>query len=75
MLVMREQYCGKEPHLLSVYFDGNVANGCLFATYLSRDGIAKRLSYDHKGSDVQEAKRIVDAGGFVLNNRVNGMQP
>ncbi|CAG8647291.1 5747_t:CDS:2 [Paraglomus brasilianum] len=40
---------------------------------LCRDGIAKRLSYDHKGSDVQEAKRIVDAGGFVLNNRVNGV--
>jgi len=45
----------------------------LFVIYPSRDGIAKRLSYDHKGSDVQEAKRIVDAGGFVLNNRVNGM--
>ncbi|CAG8742903.1 1180_t:CDS:2, partial [Racocetra fulgida] len=34
---------------------------------------AVRLSYDHKGSDPQEAKRIVEAGGFVMNNRVNGV--
>ncbi|CAG8770301.1 3_t:CDS:2, partial [Acaulospora morrowiae] len=40
---------------------------------LSRNGKAVRLSYDHKGSDPQEAKRIVDAGGFVMNNRVNGV--
>lgn len=40
---------------------------------LSRGGKAVRLTYDHKGSDVQEAKRITDAGGFVMNNRVNGV--
>lgn len=40
---------------------------------LCRGGKAVRLTYDHKGSDKQEAKRIVDAGGFVLNNRVNGV--
>lgn len=40
---------------------------------ISRNGLAIRLSYDHKGSDAQEAKRIVDAGGFVMNNRVNGI--
>ncbi|CAG8651659.1 7529_t:CDS:2, partial [Ambispora leptoticha] len=40
---------------------------------LCRDGNAIRLSYDHKGSDAQEAKRIMDAGGFVMNNRVNGV--
>lgn len=40
---------------------------------LNRDGRAVRLSYDHKGSDPQEAKRIVEAGGFVMNNRVNGV--
>ena len=39
---------------------------------LSRGGRAVRLTYDHKGSDAKEAKRISDAGGFVLNNRVNG---
>lgn len=40
---------------------------------LSRNGKAVRLTYDHKGSDQQEAKRITDAGGFVMNNRVNGV--
>lgn len=41
----------------------------------SRGGKAVRLTYDHKGSDAQEAKRITDAGGFVMNNRVNGQSP
>lgn len=40
--------------------------------WYSRGGKAVRLTYDHKGSDLQEAKRITDAGGFVMNNRVNG---
>ncbi|KZO90732.1 protein serine/threonine phosphatase 2C [Calocera viscosa TUFC12733] len=40
---------------------------------LCRDGKAIRLTYDHKGSDHMEAKRITDAGGFVMNNRVNGV--
>lgn len=31
------------------------------------------MTYDHKGSDPREAKRITDAGGFVMNNRVNGV--
>ncbi|KAI9020502.1 phosphatase 2C-like domain-containing protein [Hyaloraphidium curvatum] len=40
---------------------------------LCRDGRAVRLSYDHKGSDPAEQQRIADAGGFVVNNRVNGI--
>ncbi|KAK0534229.1 mgpp2cl-1, protein phosphatase 2C-like protein 1 [Tilletia horrida] len=40
---------------------------------LCRAGKAVRLTYDHKGSDPQETKRIQDAGGFVMNNRVNGV--
>ncbi|RUP06343.1 phosphatase 2C-like domain-containing protein [Jimgerdemannia flammicorona] len=40
---------------------------------LCRNGQAVRLTYDHKGSDAQEAKRIMDLGGFVMNNRVNGV--
>jgi protein phosphatase PTC1 len=37
-----------------------------------RDG-AMRLTYDHKGTDKQEAKRIMDSGGFVMSGRVNGV--
>jgi protein phosphatase PTC1 len=40
---------------------------------LCRGGKAVRLTYDHKGSDKQEAKRIMDAGGFVMGGRVNGV--
>jgi protein phosphatase PTC1 len=40
---------------------------------LCRGGKAIRLTYDHKGSDKQEAKRIMDAGGFVMSGRVNGV--
>lgn len=40
---------------------------------LSRSGKAVRLTYDHKGSDKKEVRRIQEAGGFVLNNRVNGV--
>lgn len=31
------------------------------------------MSYDHKGSDPFEAHRIAECGGFVYNNRVNGV--
>lgn len=47
--------------------------GCL--PLVRRAGRAIRLTYDHKGSDAQEAKRIMDAGGFVMNSRVNGSSP
>lgn len=40
---------------------------------LCRNGKALRLSYDHKGSDENEGKRITAAGGLILNNRVNGV--
>lgn len=40
---------------------------------LCRNGKALRLSYDHKGSDENEGKRISNAGGCILNNRVNGV--
>lgn len=40
---------------------------------LSRGGKAIRLSYDHKGSDVNEIKRIYRKGGVVLGGRVNGV--
>lgn len=40
---------------------------------LCRNGKALRLSYDHKGGDDNEGKRIANAGGMILNNRVNGV--
>lgn len=40
---------------------------------LCRGGKALRLSYDHKGSDENEGRRVANAGGLILNNRVNGM--
>ncbi|KAJ1969999.1 phosphatase 2C [Dimargaris xerosporica] len=40
---------------------------------LARDGRAVRLTYDHKGDDPNEVRRVMEAGGFVLNNRVNGV--
>ncbi|KAI7872881.1 phosphatase 2C-like domain-containing protein [Spinellus fusiger] len=49
---------------------GNVGDA---RAVLCRRGKAVRLSYDHKGSDRQEAKRIMDLGGFMMNNRVNGV--
>jgi protein phosphatase PTC1 len=40
---------------------------------LCRNGRALRLSYDHKGSDESEGRRIANAGGLILSNRVNGV--
>lgn len=40
---------------------------------LCRNGKALRLSYDHKGGDENEGRRIANAGGLILNNRVNGV--
>jgi protein phosphatase PTC1 len=57
-----------------LWWVSSVASGqaLAMADSSSRGGKAVRLTYDHKGSDSQEAKRITDAGGFVMNNRVNG---
>jgi len=59
-----------ERGLRRVLYTANVGDA---RAVLCRGGKAVRLTYDHKGSDSQEAKRILDAGGFVMNNRVNGV--
>jgi protein phosphatase PTC1 len=50
-----------------------VANAGDARGVLCRNGRALRLTYDHKGTDKQEAKRIMDSGGFVMSGRVNGV--
>ena len=42
-------------------------------TVLAKNGIAVDLSVDHKPDDVNEMRRIQNAGGFVEDGRVNGM--
>ena len=53
-----------------VLYTANVGDARII---LCRSGKALRLSYDHKGSDEHEGKRIANAGGLILNNRVNGV--
>ncbi|AEO68769.1 uncharacterized protein THITE_2118386 [Thermothielavioides terrestris NRRL 8126] len=53
-----------------VLYTANVGDARII---LCRQGKALRLSYDHKGSDENEAKRIANAGGLMLRDRVNGV--
>jgi protein phosphatase PTC1 len=39
---------------------------------LCRGGRALRLTYDHRGDDRLEARRIQDLGGFTMSGRVHG---
>ncbi|OQR88063.1 hypothetical protein ACHHYP_07628 [Achlya hypogyna] len=49
-----------------------VANVGDSRTVLSRNGIAVRLSNDHKPSRPDEAQRIRDTGGFIIHGRIMG---
>ncbi|KAF8449727.1 phosphatase 2C-like domain-containing protein [Kalaharituber pfeilii] len=53
-----------------VLYTANVGDARII---LCRNGKALRLSYDHKGSDENESRRVSNAGGLILNNRVNGV--
>lgn len=61
---------GPLPTRHRILYTANVGDA---RAVLCRNGKALRLSYDHKGSDETEGKRITHAGGLVLSNRVNGV--
>lgn len=60
---------GEDDQKKRVLYTANVGDA---RSVLCRGGRAIRLTYDHKGTDQFETKRITDKGGFLLNNRVNG---
>lgn len=64
------QVANSSKKVRRVLYTANVGDA---RAVLCRRGHAIRLTYDHKASDAQEAKRITDAGGFVMNNRVNAV--
>lgn len=37
---------------------------------MSKNGLAERMSYDHRGTDKMEIERVTQAGGFVIDGRV-----
>lgn len=39
---------------------------------LSKNGVAERLSTDHKATDPSEYDRIKNGGGIIMDNRVGG---
>jgi len=39
---------------------------------LNEDNIAKRMTVDHKATNEAEIKRIKNAGGLIIRNRVSG---
>ncbi|WFD47250.1 protein-serine/threonine phosphatase [Malassezia furfur] len=72
--------CTAVTSLLRIESEGDKERRVLYTanvgdarSVLARNGKAVRLTYDHKGSDELEARRITEKGGFLLNNRVNGV--
>jgi protein phosphatase 1G len=49
-----------------------IANAGDSRSVLCRKGTNKDLSVDHKPDNEKEYKRIQNAGGFVVEGRVNG---
>ncbi|KAL6069744.1 mgpp2cl-1, protein phosphatase 2C-like protein 1 [Balamuthia mandrillaris] len=50
-----------------------VANAGDARAVLCRAGTGTVLTYEHKASDESEASRVLAAGGFITQNRVNGI--
>lgn len=47
--------------------------GDVRAVMIYPDGKVERISHDHRAADPQEAKNIVSRGGFVRDDRLNGI--
>ena len=60
----------QDQERVRMLYTGNVGDSRLV---LNRGGKPLRLSYEHKGSDTGEVRRIEQAGGLVLGGRVNGV--
>ena len=39
---------------------------------MSKNGIAERMSYDHRGTDPAEIERVKSCGGVVVDGRAGG---
>merc|ERR1719326_121924 len=61
----------EEPHARVIY----TAHLGDSRAVMARGGSATRLTSmtDHKATDPLEAKRVIEAGGHIFNDRVNGM--
>ena len=40
---------------------------------LSKNGLAERMTYDHRGTDQSEIERVKSVGGIVVDGRVGGV--
>ncbi|EEB08055.1 protein phosphatase 2C Ptc1 [Schizosaccharomyces japonicus yFS275] len=60
----------EDNHSRQMLYTANVGDARIV---LCRDAKAIRLSYDHKGSDRNEQKRVSQMGGLVVQNRINGV--
>jgi len=67
--VVTAYICKKEDGTRCLY----TANAGDARAVLCRNNKAQRLTKDHKGTDPEEVKRIQDAGGLVVLNRVSGI--
>lgn len=71
--------CEKWPVTGSTLAVAIIADGKLFTANVGdtriimvKNGVAERLSYDHKISDPEERSAIIERGGLILHDRVGG---
>lgn len=74
---MDSDHCGSTACVAVVRKEINhhvlyVANSGDTRAVLSKNGVAERLTIDHKASDPTEIERIKAEGGKIIDNRVGG---